>query len=314
MRKVDPLANASDAWSSLLSEGVTYRVNLAHSANRCVGLSVFSPGVKSFESAPTYVRPCGGYFLLTPGPGRGGRWSFLVSARTNRQAEGYRLQIGPASANDLTPGRVLGSYASATGLLEGGRLNKLDVYQFDVTHRSYVVLKLATAAKNGFDLQLLSESGARIRCACGGRGATEIRKGLRRGRYLVVVRARHRAHGSYRVTRVARTITATRAAVNGHPRTRVQLGKAVHISVKVRPAVAGPVSFIIDRFDPLTGWYFRHRIQTTVHAGRASASYTPPTIGRWRVYAVFRGTRVASPSSSVHVRIRVTAPLHAAGT
>ena len=309
LRRIDPLSNPTDAWSAELREGVSYRVNLAHSPNSCVGLSIFGPGVRSFNSEATYVRPCGGYVLLTPGPGRSGRWSFLVDAREKRGVQSYRLQIGPAGPDDLTPGTVLGNYSTAYGLLEGGRLNKLDVYQFDVTNRSYVVIKMATKSKNGFDVQLLNQSGSRIRCACGELGSTEIRKGLRRGRYLIVVRARHRAHGTYRLTRTARTITAIRAAVNGRPRARVSHGSAVRISVKVRPAVAGPVSLIIDRFDPLSGWHFRRRIQTTVHAGRASSSFTPPTIGTWRVYAVFRGTRIASPSSSRHVRIRVTSPL-----
>lgn len=309
LRRIDALSNPADAWSAQLREGVTYRVNLAHSPNSCVGLSIFSPGARSFSSQATYVRPCGGYVLLTPGPGRGGRWSFLVEARARRGLQSYRLQIGPAGPDDLTPGTRLGNYSTAHGLLEGGRLNKLDVYTFAVTSRSYVVLKLATAEKNGFDLQLLNQAGARIRCACGESGNTEIRKGLRRGRYLVVVRARHRAHGTYRLMRTARAITGIRAAVNGRPRTRVKQGSGVHITVKVRPAVGGPVSLIIDRFDPLSGWHFRRRIQTAVHAGRASVTWAPPTTGTWRVYAVFRGTRVASPSSSRHVRIRVTAPL-----
>jgi len=309
VRRIDALANPADAWSAQLREGVTYRVNLAHSPNSCVGLSIYSPGVRTFNTQATYVRSCGGYVLLTPGPGRGGRWSFLVEAHASRGVQAYRLQVGPAGLNDMTPGTQLGNYSTAHGLLEGGRLNKLDVYTFAVTSRSYVVLKLATAEKNGFDLQLLNTAGGRIRCACGENGNTEIRKGLRRGRYLVVVRARHRAHGTYRLTRTARAITAIRAAVDGRPRTRVQQGTGVRISVKVRPAVAGPVSLIIDRFDPLSGWHFRRRIQTSVHQGRASVTWAPPTVGTWRVYAVFRGTRVASPSSSRHAHIRVTAPL-----
>lgn len=310
LRRLDALSNPADAWSAGLLDGVTYRVNLAHSPNQCVGLSVFSPGTTTFASQPTYIRGCGGYFLLTPGPGRGGRWSFLVEARASRGQQSYRLQVGPAGPDDLTPGNPLGNGATARGLLEGGRLNKLDVYRFDVRSRSHVVIKLATGKRNGFDLQLLTASGTRIRCACGGRGREEIRKGLRRGRYLIVVRARHRANGSYTLWRRARAITATRLAVNGHRRTRVKEGSAVRIGVKVRPAVAGPVSLIIDRFDPLSGWHFRRRIRTTVRKGTASVRFTPPTSGTWRVYAVYRGTSVSSPSSSRHARIRVVAPLN----
>lgn len=308
-RKIDRLSNTADAWSAMLQEGVTYRVNLAHAIASCPSLEIYGPG-NGFSDEASVTRACGGYVLLTPGPGRGGRWNFLIQADDGiRGPQTYRLQVAPVRPDDMTPGLRVANGTWTAGKLEGGIIDKVDVYRFDVLSRSAATLRLHASQKSGFDLLLVSTRGRTISCACDGVGNESIRRTLRRGRYYVLVKARHRARGDYRLLRITRRITSIRISVNGAGRARVGHGKAVKLGVRLRPGVGGPVSIVIDRFDPLSGWHFRTLLRATIHGGHASVSYTPPVIGTWRAYAVFRGTRTAAPSDSTHVRWRVTEPL-----
>ena len=304
---VDRLSDAADAFSMRLREGVTYRVNLAHPSTRCVELAVFGPGNRSFSGDAAYGKRCGGYLLVTPGSGRSGRWSFVVRARDiERGVTRYRLRVGRARPDDMTPGRALRRRAS--GRLEGGRLDAMDVYRLDVTERAHVVLRLRTAADNGFDLRLVSSRGRRISCACGDRGSVQVRRALRRGRYYVVVRARNRANGSYEVSALQRTLTATRLTVDG---ARARPGGTVRIVAAIRPkAAGGDVVFFFERFDPLSGWHFNRTVRLRVRDNRAAYAFRP-TEGTWRVRATYRGSGASSPSDSRVRRFRVVAPIGA---
>ena len=172
---VDRLADTADAYSTSMSAGVTYRINLAHKPTRCVALRMFSPQA-SWIGDPSYALPCGGYALVTPGPGFGGRWSFRVEARdSERFASDYRLSVGRVQSDDMGPGRALADRAPIHGRLEGGRLDVIDLYRVDIAQRSYVTFRLITADRNAFDLKLISRRGHRVNCACGSRGSQEIR-------------------------------------------------------------------------------------------------------------------------------------------
>jgi hypothetical protein len=306
---VDSLANTADAWSSILRSGTTYRVNLAHSPTRCASLRIFSPRA-SWNEAPSYGRPCGGYLLVTPGPGLGGRWTFRVETSGQRREQQYRLSVAPAGRDDMAPGLLLRDRRTMRGRVTGGAADAVDLYRIDIEARSHVSLRLRTGSRNGFNLRLLSIRGRTVSCACGERGNVEVRKGLHRGRYYLEVRARHRARGSYSLRRVDRALTGTSLRVEGQRRVRLAPGEAAALTVNVRPSgVSGAADIRIERFDPLSGWHFVRQTRLRVRRGRASMSFTPPAEGTWRAMANFRGTNRASPSDSRWVRMVVQAPL-----
>lgn len=306
---VDILANTADAWSSVLRSGTTYRVNLAHSPTRCARLRVFSPRA-SWNEEPSYGRPCGGYMLVTPGPGLGGRWTFRVETSGQRREQQYRLSVKPAGRDDMAPGLLLRDRRTKRGRVTGGAADAIDLYRIDVKERSYVSLRLRTGSRNGFNLRLLSTRGRTVSCACGERGDVEVRKGLHRGRYYLEVRARHRARGSYSLRRVDRALTGTSLRVDGQRRARLAPGEAAALTVDVRPSgTSGAADIRIERFDPRSGWHFFRQKRVRVRSGRATMSFTPPAEGTWRAVANFRGTNRASPSDSRWVRMVVQAPL-----
>ena len=43
--------------------------------------------------------------------------------------------------------------------------------------------------------------------------------------------------------------------------------------------------------------------------GAATLSFTPPSQGRWRATAVYRGTRIAAPSETGYANVLVAPPL-----
>ena len=93
---------------------------------------------------------------------------------------------------------------------------------------------------------------------------------------------------------MSRTLTRTAVAIDR----RSTLGTSATISVRVRPAVSGPVTLVVQRFDPLAGWLFSSQRSIRASKGRAKLSYVAPAVGRWRVRATFIGTIGAGPSVS----------------
>jgi hypothetical protein len=68
----------------------------------------------------------------------------------------------------------------------------------------------------------------------------------------------------------------------------------------------------IERFDPLEGWQFSRRyLVVTDRDGKKVIAWEPPSVGRYRLIANFRGTRRSSPSGSDYVKVHVEAPLRA---
>jgi hypothetical protein len=293
--------NPSVAYSVHLRAGTTYRFNLNSEA--CTPLSIYAPGTTSFEDDPSVktIR-CGGYTQFTPDVGQTGRYSLLAQAPGRRGDASYRLTAGRTQADDTAPGRFIHNYARVKGHLNGSRLDGQDLYRFDVTRPSDLTLTLDTS--EDFTVKLITAGGRRIE------SGTTIEERLRPGRYFAAVRASKGASGNYRLRRVSRTITRTRVSVNGRREAKVKPGESVTLAAHVLPGVRGPVLLQIERYDPVYGWQFYHSFRKRADRdGRVSLEFRPPTVGRWRVQALYVGTRQSSPSSSRLARWKVQRPL-----
>ena len=309
---LDRLENTDDAFSARLTEGVSYRVNLGPRAERCIGLTLYPPGTTTFGEAadPVRARHCGGYFLFTPGPGEGGLYTLLVQSNDNRSGpQRYHLQVAPAGPDDSLPGRRLRRFTR--GALRGGQIDAVDLYRFDVVRRSTVNLSLsAPDDTDDFDLQLKRQGGRRLECGCGEGGDEEIERRLRPGRYYVAVTTGPQHAGRYQLTRSVRTITSTRVRFNGRRKLSTRPGREVSIGTRVRPGVDGPVTVIVERFDPFFGFQFDRIYRTRAENGRAVVRFLPRAVGRYRATAAFAGTRSAAPSRSRRpVGLLVAGPL-----
>jgi hypothetical protein len=300
---VEPIGDFDDAWSFSMRPGVAYRMNLSPARRRCVTLSLFRPGTRSFASAaPVHVVPCGGYFTYTPGPGAGGRYTLLVTATDERPGrQRYHLQAALEGPDDMSPGLPLANLQAQRGTLSGNHIDVVDLYRFHVTTRSEVALTL-----RGFQqsrLVLLSENG-RLLALSDGPGALTTTLG--HGLYYVAVRAVGGGHGRYRLSLLERQLTTTTVVANGSRSAIVAPGAAVAIDVAVNFSPGGRVRLELDRFDPLTGWHFYKLVRLQVGGnGHTAISWRPPAIGHWRAHATFFGTRTASPSESGTARIVV---------
>jgi len=299
-RSVDRFSNPDDAWSVVLGTGRTYRLNLVTKGEDCVRVSVYRPGTRSFGGSALLQRSCDAHAVFAAP--ESGRYSLHVEApRASRGTLAYRLRVGRAGPDDTAPGLVLANDAPARGRLTGSELDALDLYRFSVLRRSDLRLRLRSRAD--LQLTLLSAGGRRL-----GVGTTVDRR-MAAGRYFVAVRSLDGANGSYVLRRVVRTITTARTLVDGVRQAAVPRGRTVSLGLAVSPAVSGPALLVVERFDPIDGWLFHARYRPVVSSGRASVSFTPPTVGRWRVSGQFLGTRVASPSVGGTASLLVTEPL-----
>lgn len=231
----------------------------------------------------------------------------MQSNDRSRGPQRYHLDVAAAGLDDTLPGRRLGR--RARGALRGGKIDVVDLYRFDIVRRSNVSLRLRTGSDNAFDLLLLRQSGRSLECACGERGSVRSDRRLRPGRYYAAVRADAASAGRYLLRRIVRTITATRITIDGARKAGSAPGRPVTIRASVRPRVGGPVTILVERFDPLFGFQFARRYRTRASGGTAAVSFRPPAIGRYRASAVFRGTRSAAPSESGFAGLLVAEPL-----
>ena len=307
---VDAIANPDDAYAVSLRAGRSYRVHLV-SKQRCVRAGLYAPGTTSFEDDdPVRRLGCNGYFLITPRAGEGGRYGLQVTApRTKRGALPYHVQVAAAGPDDTAPGLELPNDRRMRGSLRGSGADVVDLYRFEVLRPSTLDLRLRTASSHGFNLQLLSGRGGRIACACGDFGSQAIQIKVKPGRFYAAVRSRSGANGSYRLSRLTRTITKTRVTISGKRSQQVAPGSSVTIAVAVSPTAAGPVTVDVERFDPLAGWQFFTRYHRTASGGLATIPFTPPSEGRWRVHATFDGNRQFAPSGPSRADLLVAEPI-----
>jgi hypothetical protein len=294
----------SNAWSTRMREGTTYRINLSPAS--CTRLSVYGPGTTDFDDeSPKRTLTCGGYTLFTPGPHESGRYSLLVEPNSSRRTpQRYRLRVARAGSDDTAPGKFVLNHTRLRGALNANQVDVVDLYRFDVTQPSITDLVMKTGAN--FDLLLLSNKGRRItRTGSGGDQNIHIR--TMPGRYFVVVRAHRHAVGRYRLTRASKTITRTTLT----PTPRVSgPSSSVSLQVGVTPAAKGRVTVFVERFDPVSGWQFARRFETRISGTSTAVSFQPPGEGRYRAQATFNGTRLAAGSRSSVEHFRVESPLN----
>lgn len=289
----------SNAWSTTMREGQTYRVNLSPSS--CMRLSIYGPGTSDFDDdSPRRVLSCGGYTLFTPGPHESGRYSFLIEPNSSRRnPQRYHLQVARASSDDTTPGIFVRNHTVTRGGLNANRIDVVDLYRFDVVKPS--ITDLVLSSSGDFDIVLIRAGGKRV---ASGDENIHVRTGP--GRYFALVRAHRHESGRYKLNRSSKTITRTTLTATpkvGGP------GSSVALRVSVAPGAAGPVTILVERFDPVNGYQFIKRFETRASGGHAGATFRPPSIGRYRARAIFNGTRFASGSKTGFVKFRVEEPL-----
>ena len=310
----NPILDGSDAWSMDMARGTTYRI-YAEARHGCVSLSVYRPRVSSFAIAKpvTGVAPCGGYLAFTPGIDGGGTYSLLVRAVGKKPVTvSYRLEAAPYGADDGAPGVELENGESTTGSVSGRGIDPHDMYRITVPRENELtVIEMQQKPTVGLDLLVLDEAGDQLACACSGRGRQVLRENLDPGTYYVVVRARGKSGGDYRLQVRIRDVTTTSISVGGEQSVEAVPGRSVPLRVDVTSAShGGAVQIEIDRRDPLIGWQF-----STVQTGNVSSSgtfilnWTPPSVGSWRARARFLGTPYSSFSSSGYVLVHVAEPL-----
>jgi len=298
----------SRAYSAPLTAGVSYAVNLVSRVQGCMGLSIYSPGTRSFDATPASPFRCADYRLFTPRTS--GRYSFLV------QADGgvighqpYHLQIARATDAETTPGLPLSNYAKASGRLSGNHVGVVRLYRFDVTARSDLELDLHAGANRPFDLQLRSSGGRILDCACGQEGSQTLTAITRPGRYYVAVRARDFSSGDFTLLRRSREITHTTLHIDGARYVVRPPGDAVSVAVAVSSNANGPASVEIDRFDPISGWQYNRTVTVHVTNGVGTFTFDPPSTGQWLMRASFLGSHGFSPSESRAARVLSAGPL-----
>jgi len=288
---VDRVLNSADTYWTTMQAGHTMRLSLR--TTHCTSLDVFGPGTKDFTDQPADRRlSCGGYAMFTPT--ESGRHYLVVQAARDRDVQHYRLQVAPAGRDDTAPGIAIRNHASVRGHVNGG-LDTRDLYRFDVTHRSALTLGLSGLPT----MTLVRDDGVRL-----GSG-NAISRHVGAGRYFVAVSG----SGSYRLGLAIKTITTATLRVNGRHATTIRPTSTARLSLAVRPDAAGPSLVTIERFDPIAGWQFLRSFDPFVAHGSARVRFHPPSVGRYRAYASYLGSRDDAPSDTGLVWLRVQRPL-----
>jgi hypothetical protein len=294
---VDRLANPDDAWSVRMRRGVPYRMNLVSTGGRCALTEFHEPGGGDIARRMR----CDAHTVFVP-DSTGLHTLHVQAPRAARERIRYRLRVGRATADDMAPGIRLPNDQPLRGALNGAELDAVDLYRFSIASRSTVRLSLRTNAD--FALELRRDDGSRL---SSGSGALERR--LTPGRYFVAVRARDGAAGRYTLRRLARVITRSQMLVEGGSSTTVPPGATVGLELRVTPAVDGPATMLVERFDPLAGWLFHATFRPAVRAGRAAVSFRPPAVGGGGAAGPLGGPPPGAPSEGGTARVNVEEPL-----
>lgn len=307
--RLDRVLRVDAAWSTRLRAGRSYRFNLVH-GRYCMPLELYPPGIGSFDqAAPVKRLACGGYGVYTPPPGVGGRYVFRILAdRSSRNPQPYALRVGRTQRDDLAPGVFIGNYARRRGIVDGGGLDDVDVYRFDVRRRS--ALDLDVSGDGGaLDLELKDDLGRPVTCACSQAPQEHIAIRVAAGRYFVAVRSRDLRRAHYVLRRQSRTSTRTATRLAGHRGSTAPPRTVVPIAVSVGPAANGPALVAIEHLDPFEGWLPARQYHVRVRGGRGLVRWRPPSVGRWRARTDFFGSRLFAPSASRFAYVLVAGPL-----
>ena len=134
---------------------------------------------------------CDDYFLYTPGPGEGGRYSIQVSApRSRRGALPYHLQVARAGEDDTAPGASSPTTTACAASLRGSGADVVDLYRFDVRRPSILDLRLRAGSSARSTCSSSARAGAGSRARAATPGSQQIRLRLKPGRYFTAVRSR----------------------------------------------------------------------------------------------------------------------------
>jgi len=310
---VDPILDASDAWSLTMQRGTTYGIH-AISGSGCLKLAVYRPNISSFERAkPVESDGCGGYVAFTPGIDGGGTYSVVVHTDGSKPVErGYRLEVAPFGADDGAPGVTLENGEVVRGTIAGRGVDVVDLYRIAVPRENELAtIELLQKPKVGLDLVLMTELGDQVACACTGTGRQVLRETLAPGFYYVAVRAREHSGGNYGLQARIRDVTTTTVTSNGAGSLEAPWGRTVPLTVTVTSAShGGTVQIAIDRRDPLIGWQFSDVQRGTLgSSGSYTLNWSPPSVGHFRARARFLGTPYSSYSASGYVLVHVAEPL-----
>ena len=292
---VDRFANPDDAWYVDLVGGRTYRMNFVTKGEGCADVELFPPAPRASAA-----------------PARSG----IGPATRTRCSSPAR----PAATRSSSAPRGPPATLSTTGSVSGGAGRR---------HRSRPAARGRLDASAGRLTAASSTpststgSAWRTAATCGSGWRTERRFELtlddRRGHALARRGTDRRAArprpllrgGPLRWTAPTGAYVAAPARprhhVGPHPgrrpaqAPRVGRDRNVSLTLRVSPAVYGPATMLVERFDPIEGWLFAARFRPHVSAGTATVTRTTrPALGRCRVAGTFDGTFRGQPQRRGH--------------
>ena len=279
---VERFLDSEDIWNVDLQAGVTYRLRFQSNGDRAVMVSPATDKVVDSLYGS-------GYHLFTPGPSGGGRYLIYVTAGYRDGPHRYTYRVESAGLDDTGPGRLLHAGTWLAGQLDPRGIDVDDIYHFELSTRSDILLALARPRSKGVQLLLMRDDGKDIA------QGQALRRMLPAGSYAVSVFAspaspavRYRL--ALRVHEVSRLFVSSKTVVDGTP---------VTIVTSVGRPPGRYVTLEIDRLDPVQGWVYARAYELPVLLGRtASLTWLPSQVGRYRA-------RITRPSRSGYVFVHV---------
>jgi hypothetical protein len=281
---VEKYLDSEDIWNVHLRAGRTYRLRFQSDGDEA---AMFSP-VTGEEVSRLYNK---GYHLFTPGPSGGG-YLIYVTSGYGAGLSRYSYRVQPARLDDTGPGRLLHAGTWLSGQLDPRGVDVVDMYRFELSTRSDILLALGRPRSRGIELKLMRDDGTSIAL---GRA---IRRPLPAGSYAVSVfgspgapAVRYRL--ALRVHEVSRLVTSSKTVIQG---------ASVLLATSVGRPAGRHVTLELDRLDPIQGWVFARLYELPVLPGRtAGLTWVPSQVGRYRA-------RITRPSRSGYVYVHVIDP------
>ena len=297
---VNGLTDINDMWWKVMQRGETYRIAFT-STNGCARLRMVP--LRNVE-VPLGDISCGGYREFTPGPDGGGKYIFEVVAAKTTATQAYHLEVARAGLDDLGVGLPLPNLTTRHGSLSTVGVDQVDRYHFAVVRRADVRIALAQPSTRPFLVGLATDDGRQL-----GWNSSKLSRMLEPGRYVLAVAANHdsgvRTTAKYAVSLVIRALTQTTLTLSSKE-LRPHVPLSIHVATQPAPD-GGVIEIQVDRFDPWTGWSFYRLVR--LHGPATTLTWTPPTLGRWRIRATYVGNRHFSESRTEYSTLLVAEPL-----